>query len=112
MEDRVLIKDLPAHMGKRVYIAGWIHSTRKQGSLAFILIRDRTGIAQVVASGKDVAENDIRNESVVIVTGKVIEDKRAKSELELKLEKIEVLSRPQKKLPILVNEKAEYQPRC
>ena len=109
MIDRILIKELPSHIGKSVHIAGWIHSTRKQGNLSFLLVRDRSGIAQVIASRKDIADYDIRNETVVLITGEVTEDERAKTGVEIKLEGISVLSRPQKKLPILVNEKAEYQ---
>lgn len=109
MKDRILIKELPSHIGESIRIAGWIHSTRKQGTLCFLLIRDRSGIAQVIASGKDIADYDIRNETVVLITGEVIEDERAKTGVEIKLEGISVISRPQKKLPILVNEKAVYQ---
>jgi nondiscriminating aspartyl-tRNA synthetase len=109
MKDRVLIQDLQSHIGKRVRIGGWVHSTRKQGSLSFILVRDRTGIAQAVSSGKEITEHDIRNEAVVQIEGVIREDKRAKTGVEIMLEGVTVLSRPQKKLPILVNEKAEFQ---
>ena len=109
MKDRILIKELPSHIGESIRIAGWIHSTRKQGTLSFLLIRDRSGIAQVIASGKDIADYDIRNETVVLITGEVIEDERAKTGVEIKLEGISVISRPQKKLPLLVKVKAVYQ---
>ncbi len=109
MKNRILIQDLPSHIGTQVSIAGWIHSTRKQGSVAFMLVRDRTGVAQVIASGHDIVTHDVRNEAVVTVTGEVIEDRRAKTGVEIKLSEMTVISRPEKKLPILVNEKASFQ---
>lgn len=109
MKNRILIQDLPSYIGKQVIIAGWVHSTRKQGSVAFMLVRDRTGVAQVIASGHDITTHDVRNEAVVTVCGDVIEDKRAKTGVELRLTGMTVISRPEKKLPILVNEKASFQ---
>jgi nondiscriminating aspartyl-tRNA synthetase len=109
MKNRILIRDLPSHIGMQVSIAGWVHSTRKQGSVAFMLVRDRTGVAQVIATGHDITRHDIRNEAVVALTGEVIEDTRAKTGVEIKLSEMTVISRPEKKLPILVNEKASFQ---
>jgi nondiscriminating aspartyl-tRNA synthetase len=109
MKERVLIENVPSLIGKRVRICGWIHSVRNQGNLAFLLVRDRTGIAQAVTTGSVVTENDIRNETVVSLAGTVIEDKRAKSGVEIKLEEITVISKPVRTLPIMVNEKAIHQ---
>ncbi|MBN2322548.1 MAG: aspartate--tRNA(Asn) ligase [Spirochaetes bacterium] len=109
MKKRILVQDLAEYIGKEVVIAGWVHSTRKQGSVSFMLVRDRTGIAQVIASGHDINKQDVRNEAVVEVTGEVIEDTRAKTGVEIRLSKMTVISRPVKKLPILVNKKASFQ---
>jgi nondiscriminating aspartyl-tRNA synthetase len=89
-------------------VGGWIHSIRKQGKICFVLIRDRTGILQAVTDGAVVRERDLRNETAVWMTGLVREDKRAEGGLELELEKIEVLSRPVKTLPIMISEKADH----
>jgi nondiscriminating aspartyl-tRNA synthetase len=43
------------------------------------------------------------------MTGRVIEDERAEGGVELDLKSLEVLSTPKKSLPILVNDKADYQ---
>ena len=37
----------PAHVGQVVQLCGWVHTTREHGDLLFVLIRDRTGMAQV-----------------------------------------------------------------
>ncbi|MCK5093625.1 MAG: aspartate--tRNA(Asn) ligase, partial [Spirochaetes bacterium] len=49
MKKRVLIENLKSHMDTEVTIAGWVHSIRSQGKITFVLIRDRTGIAQAVS---------------------------------------------------------------
>ena len=109
MRKRITINKLRNYLNKEVSIGGWIHSIRDQGKVSFILLRDRSGIVQIVTEGRIVKENDLRNETVIYVTGKVIEDKRAEGGIEIKLKKIDVLSRPVKPLPILVNDKADYQ---
>ena len=47
---RILSCQLPAHIGQRVTIAGWIHRRRLLKSVAFLILRDRAGLAQVVVS--------------------------------------------------------------
>jgi aspartyl-tRNA synthetase len=48
MISRVLSADLPEHIGKRVTIAGWLHRRRELKSVTFLIVRDRSGVAQVV----------------------------------------------------------------
>jgi nondiscriminating aspartyl-tRNA synthetase len=109
MEDRILTQDIPSYIDKEVTIAGWVHSIRKQGRISFILLRDRAGVAQIATNSHVIKKYDLRNESVIYATGRVIRDSRAEQGVELKLNEIEVLSRPAKPLPIIVNDKAEYQ---
>ena len=109
MVERVYICDLKSHIGKKVTLGGWIHSVRKQGKIVFILLRDRTGIAQIITEPATVKEEDLRNETVIYATGNVLEDKRAEGGVELSLSSVSVLAQPSKKLPILVNDKAVFQ---
>lgn len=37
------------NVGQEIKIAGWINSIRNLGSLAFLTIRDETGIVQVIS---------------------------------------------------------------
>ena len=109
MVERVYICDLKSHIGRRVVLGGWIHSVRKQGKIVFILLRDRTGIAQIITEPGVVKEQDLRNETVIYATGTVMEDERAEGGVELSMSSVQVLSAPSKKLPILVNDKAVFQ---
>ena len=58
-------------------VCGWVHEVRDLGGLAFMLIRDRTGIIQVTIPKKKVSEavlaavKAVSRESVVRVTGLV-----------------------------------------
>jgi aspartyl/asparaginyl-tRNA synthetase len=48
MNSRILAAELPEQVGKRVTIAGWLHRRRELKSVTFLIVRDRSGLAQVV----------------------------------------------------------------
>ena len=48
MDSRILAAALPAQVGRRVTIAGWLHRRRELKSVTFLIVRDRSGLAQVV----------------------------------------------------------------
>ena len=50
---RVLAQDLIAHLGQQVTIAGWLHRKRELKSVTFLVIRDRSGLAQVLLTSSD-----------------------------------------------------------
>lgn len=87
--------------GKEVKISGWIHRKRNLGNLCFVDLRDHYGITQcVIDSSSDIFEKiaDIRAESVIGLTGKVLprEGNTNKNiptgEIELKVKNLEVYS--------------------
>ena len=66
-----------AQIGETVTVMGWVNKRRYLSHLIFIVVRDRTGIVQVVVDEGKCAENyalakDVRGEYVVAVTGVVI----------------------------------------
>ncbi|HSA97022.1 MAG TPA: amino acid--tRNA ligase-related protein, partial [Acidobacteriota bacterium] len=65
----------PAHEGREVVLAGWVHKTRDMGHLVFVDLRDREGLAQVVFQsdrpGLIEEAKKLRNEFVVGVRGLV-----------------------------------------
>ncbi|TQV73007.1 aspartate--tRNA ligase [Aliikangiella marina] len=103
--------------GEQVTVAGWIHQQRDLGGLAFLQVRDRSGIIQV-AIDPDQEEllsvaKSLRNEFVVSVTGKVrnrpadmVNSEMATGSIEVTAEVITILN---KSAPpaILVNEHEE-----
>jgi aspartyl-tRNA synthetase len=65
-----------AHAGQTVTLAGWVHRRRDHGGVAFIDLRDRFGLTQVVINPdlpKATLElvSNVRSEWVLQVTGKV-----------------------------------------
>ena len=66
----------PEHIGQPAKLAGWVHRKRDHGSLLFIDLRDHYGITQCVFtpnSAAFAAAESVRLESVISVTGNVIE---------------------------------------
>ena len=62
------------HSGQTVTLAGWVARRRDHGGVAFLDLRDASGVAQVVARDEVLAEggaHDVRNEYCVKVTGEV-----------------------------------------
>jgi len=65
------------HVGQSVTLMGWVNSYRDHGSVLFVHLRDREGIAQVVFNEQTNAElleraKEARGEYVLAVTGKCI----------------------------------------
>ena len=53
MTSRTLCTDLPAaEPGSTVRLQGWVHRRRELAQLTFLVVRDRTGLAQVVVRGE------------------------------------------------------------
>ena len=92
-------------------VIGWAHEIRDLGGLAFLLIRDRTGIIQVTVPKKKVAPEiaetirAISRESVVRVTGTVKPEGKAPGGRELIPDAIEIVSLSATPLPLDVAEK-------
>lgn len=85
---RVLVADLADHVGERVALQGWILTRRDLGGIRFLVLRDRSGIAQCVLEGVDVP----LHESSVRVTGTVAAHPKAPGGFELHGDALEVIS--------------------
>jgi aspartyl-tRNA synthetase len=104
---RTLIEELSGRVGEQVRIRGWVHTVRDQKRMQFVIVRDETGLAQVVLSKEEPpsklneAISALTAESAVTITGTVAADERVKlGGLELKLEGLEVDSLAEPEVPI------------
>ena len=93
-----------------VMLAGWVQRIRNLGSMQFVDLRDNYGITQVVISTDELKKQmeDITEETVVSISGKVVErsnknPKMATGEIEIEASKIEVLGKCKSVLPFEIN---------
>jgi nondiscriminating aspartyl-tRNA synthetase len=93
---RVLSIELPAHVGERVTLAGWIHAKRDLGQVSFVVLRDRAGLAQVVSA----EPLDLQPETVVEVEGEVVAAAQAPAGVEVHGPSFCVLSQPVEPPPV------------
>ncbi|MDR2659332.1 MAG: aspartate--tRNA(Asn) ligase [Spirochaetaceae bacterium] len=100
---RILAKDLKkaAEDGKKdVTLSGWVHRIRELGALSFIVLRDRSGLVQLVLDKKYDA---LTLESVITVIGEAALNEKAPGGAELRVSSLECLSRAAADLPFQVN---------
>ncbi len=91
MNTRILSAELPTRGGQHVNVAGWVHRVRDLGCVRFLLLRDRSGLCQVVLP-KDRDDASVGCECVVEVEGKVVAEPRAPGGFELLAEHVEAIS--------------------
>jgi len=95
----VEITQLGEYVGERVTVKGWVEATRGHGKVAFLVVRDGTGLVQGVLLKKEVGDEvwarhaELTAECVVAVTGEVRPDDRAPGGFELGITDLELLSR-------------------
>lgn len=106
-----------ANAGENVVLGGWVASRRDHGGVAFLDLRDRSGVAQVVAdlsAGEALAAvHEVRGEYVVRVEGTVrprpegmVNPAIATGEVEVAAGRIDVLSRAETP-PFPIEERTE-----
>ncbi len=110
MSETVQIRELAEHVGADVSVLGWVHNLRSSGKIAFLIIRDGTGLVQSVMSAGDVSPevwarlDGLDYEASVKVSGSVREDKRAPGGYELSLTDLEVVGPSAVEYPIQLKE--------
>ena len=97
-----LIEDLNSSMeGQDVLFGGWVVDLRKLGKMAFLTIRDVTGMCQVIVKGKSVdLLEGLNRQSVVRVSGKIQSSKAKDFDFEVAAITIDILAKAEYPLPI------------
>ncbi len=97
MSDTARIIELGAHAGASVTVRGWVTHLRSSGKVAFIVLRDGTGILQTVLVKNQVPPEvwerfaELTQETSLAVTGEVKADARAPGGYELGLTNVEII---------------------
>jgi len=92
------VSDLPARIGQRVTLRGWLLGRRDSRGLAFLVLRDGTGFVQVVVSQQAVDAStwaDVEaatQESALEIVGEVRADERQEGGVEVAAEGVRLIS--------------------
>ena len=104
---RTLVAELKDHLDSTVELRGWAQAIRDQKSMQFLVLRDETGLAQLVLPKQDPpselneAISALAPESAVTITGLVVADERVKlGGLEIQLASLTVDSPAEPELPV------------
>ncbi len=107
--ERSYVYELKA--GESVLLKGWVYEIRSLAKMAFLILRDSSGMVQCIAKNEKIVKEiaGLTLESVVEIHGKVkkaeVKAELARKDVEVDVEKLVVLSKAEN-LPIHVNEKA------
>ena len=90
---RTLTNELKDNVDKDVTLKGWLHNFRKLGSIAFLVLRDRGGFAQIIIEDKEEMEKlaNLYTGTVLEVTGKAVSAPKSKDGFEVQKGKVKVL---------------------
>lgn len=99
--ERTAIIETIKQIGKKVKVCGWVHARRDHGKIIFIDLRDRSGLLQIVFPNELAkSAGELRSEWVIAIEGTIdkrpenlINPKLATGEIELKAEKLEILTK-------------------
>jgi len=94
---RTLASEVPAKIGEQIMLQGWLHWKRNLGGIQFVLLRDRSGIVQVVV---DKSLDLPIAESCLQITGLVVQNARAPGGYEVVANGIEYYAKASQPSPI------------
>jgi aspartyl-tRNA synthetase len=107
------IAELNCKIGEKIIFLGWAERIRSHKNVAFIDLRDRSGVVQAVVTGGeklDFLNKEIKTESLLKIEGlvkerpeKLVNPKLVTGGIEVDVEKLEILSSTLD-LPFVINE--------
>ena len=95
-----------AEPGQRVKVNGAVHTIRNMGTVAFVILRKREGLLQGVCE-EGTAEfelKDIKEASTIETEGILEKNEKAPNGIEIRMEKIKILSEPaDERMPLAIS---------
>src|SRR3990167_2382359 len=109
---RVLAASVPEHADKSVFIRGCLHKKRLLGGLNFIVLRDRSGLVQIVLQDEKEIEKlrGLQVGTVLSIEGRAVAEKRAIGGAEIREPKITVDVAVNDEPPIEIDKPLSHQP--
>lgn len=107
MKNRTYVTELPLYLGEEVTMGGWLHNLRDMKNFGFAILRDRTGLAQIVLEAAHLEQlKGLQLETVIKVTG-LVKEKKSKDpnakEVEVQCTTLEILSPVVDALPVEIS---------
>lgn len=97
MKDVTQIRDLGAHIGQTVTLAGWVYKNRPKGKLIFLTLRDGTGLCQCLIERNEQTEaffdsaKHLYQEASITIRGSVSADERAMGGCEVRVDDLTIV---------------------
>jgi nondiscriminating aspartyl-tRNA synthetase len=96
---RIIVSETLNNIGKKVKVAGWVNARRDHGKIAFLDLRDRSGILQVFVPKPDMITG-VQDETVLEIEG-TVQERPAKmvnadietGKVELSAESVKILAK-------------------
>ena len=96
---RALIHSVPARIGDRVVLRGWVYRLRNLATTTFVIVRDCTGEMQCVAATSRLKDVALKLDDTIEIFGRVRSDSRARLGCEVDIDELRVLNPAGHKLP-------------
>ncbi len=94
----IYISDLSKYVGEEIEIRGWLYNKRSSGKVAFLEVRDGTGIVQAIAVKNEAGEEiwqkceSLTQESSIVVKGELREHPKRPGVYEVGVKGLEIVS--------------------
>lgn len=77
--NRVLASELANNIDKRVVLRGWLNNVRPLGKVNFLILRDRSGLTQIVIESKEEFKkiSHLQPGSILLIEGRVVASSQA-----------------------------------
>jgi nondiscriminating aspartyl-tRNA synthetase len=105
--ERILTNKISEHIGKEITLSGWVHKLRKMGAISFLVIRDRSGLAQAIIEkdSENSKLNELTTETVIQIKGVIVAEERAPHGAEMHVSEVIIISPVKEDIPIAINKK-------
>jgi asparaginyl-tRNA synthetase len=106
------VEDLKKHVGQEVVLRGWLYNKRVKGKIAFLMIRDGSGVVQCVAVKAEVGDSafaaldHLPQESSLELVGSVRADDRSPGGVEVGVKTFRVVAESAPNYPIQIQDVA------
>ncbi len=104
--ERTLVSEIRVEDNNEIYLRGWIYKIKKFGKFAFVFLRDKSGVIQLVIEEESLFQN-LKLEMSVEVFGVPLVNEKAPQGVEVKVNRIEIVGKTYYDLlPFSINQKS------